>query len=152
MSYTIYAKIEMNGTIKTIKLNEKITSRSQIDDKIIEMRKDLMGAGCKIINIGYTDQMPTKKPPVPTTTALTDWQIDVLTGPAISLTDSDGKLKIYRVKADYKGKTSIGDAVDILKGYKKKPIIMDPNNPFSGRFAAKKDVLAILMSREDYPY
>ncbi len=73
------------------------------------------------------------------------WQKDVLNSRYLTVDDGD-RLKIYKLSND-KYAMSIGQIIDTIRASKKKPIIMNPDVPFSGKFAQKKEVLNELKKR-----
>lgn len=73
------------------------------------------------------------------------WQKDVLNSRYLTVDDED-RLKIYKLSND-KYAMSIGQIIDIIRASKKKPIIMNPSVPFSGKFAQKREVLNELKKR-----
>ena len=73
------------------------------------------------------------------------WQKDVLNSRYLTVDDTD-RLKIYKLSND-KYAMSIGQIIDIIRASKKKPLIMNPSVPFSGKFAQKREVLNELKKR-----
>ncbi|MDY0236626.1 MAG: hypothetical protein RBR71_11380 [Gudongella sp.] len=80
-----------------------------------------------------------------------DWQISVLNSENLRVDQDEytGYRLVIR-KTDMKNRMPVEKIVSTVKASKRKPVIMSPEDPFKGRFAEKKDVLNILMSREDF--
>ena len=71
-----------------------------------------------------------------------DWQLEVLKSGRICAYEHNNHVMICRTKPDMA--MSPQDVIAFIRPIKKKPVIMDPDNPFRGKFALKKDVLKVL--------
>jgi MinD-like ATPase involved in chromosome partitioning or flagellar assembly len=64
--------------------------------------------------------------------------------------NSNGKVIISQVNERYREEIMTPQAIiDYLKGIRKKPVVMHPDDPFIGRHVAKKDIIAVLSEREN---
>jgi MinD-like ATPase involved in chromosome partitioning or flagellar assembly len=62
--------------------------------------------------------------------------------------NSNGKVIISQVNERHKEDIMTPQAIiEYLKGIKKKPVVMHPEDPFIGRHVAKKDIIAVLSER-----
>jgi hypothetical protein len=62
--------------------------------------------------------------------------------------NSKGKVIISQVNERYRDWIMTPQAIiDYLKGIKKKPVVMNPNDPFIGTHISKRDVIAVLSER-----
>ena len=62
--------------------------------------------------------------------------------------NSNGKVIISQVSEKYREDIMTPQAIiDYLKGIRKKPVVIHPNDPFMGRYVAKKDIIAVLSER-----
>ena len=80
-----------------------------------------------------------------------DWQIAVLNSE--HLTVEQQRRTGYRLvisRCNKKDRIPIQEIVVRLKHSNRKPVIMCPEDPLKGMFAPKKEVLDVLMAREDY--
>ena len=80
-----------------------------------------------------------------------DWQIAVLNSENIRV-DQDERTG-YRLvirKTDRKNRMPVQQVVAVVKGSKRKPVIMRPDSPGTGMFADRREVLDQLMSTSEY--
>ena len=80
-----------------------------------------------------------------------DWQIAVLNSGNIRI-DQD-QFTGYRLvirRTDASRRMSVPEVVAAIRHSKRKPVIMDPEDPFRGMFADRREVLDVLMSTEEY--
>lgn len=62
--------------------------------------------------------------------------------------NSNGKVIISQVNERHRDEIMTPQAIiDYLKGIKKKPVVMHPEDPFIGRHIAKKEIIAVLFER-----
>lgn len=82
---------------------------------------------------------------------MNDWQIAALNSEHLRV-DQDQftgyRLVVRKTDADHAMR--IENVVATIKASKRKPVVMCPDNPIRGMFADKKEVLEILMARDDY--
>ena len=80
-----------------------------------------------------------------------DWQLAVLNSGNLRV-DQD-QYTGYRLvirKTDDEHKMAIPKIVATIRSSDRKPVIMDPENPKSGMFADRREVLDVLMSTDEY--
>jgi hypothetical protein len=82
---------------------------------------------------------------------MNDWQIAVLNSENLRV-DQDQytgyRLVIRRTDRDHGMR--IENIIATIKASKRKPVIMNPDEPGKGMFAERKEVLEILTARSDY--
>ena len=80
-----------------------------------------------------------------------DWQIAVLNSEHLRVDQDEhtGYRLVIRM-TDQKDSIAIQKIVATVKHSNRKPVIIRPDDPMRGMFAPKKEVLDVLMSREDY--
>ena len=79
------------------------------------------------------------------------WQIAALNSEHLRVDqDQSTGYRLVVRKTDKDHRMSIENVVATVKASKRKPVIMCPDDPFRGMFADKKEVLEILIAREDY--
>ena len=80
-----------------------------------------------------------------------DWQIAVLNSEDIRVDqDQSTGYRLVIRRTDGKRRMSIPTIVAVVKKTKRKPVIMCPDGTNRGMFADRKEVLEVLMSREEY--
>lgn len=77
-----------------------------------------------------------------------DWQRDVLLSPNIACW-GEKPMKIARAMPDTAMTTE--EIMRMIRSYKNKIVIMNPEDPFRGKYAEKKAVLAVLSQRDGPP-
>ncbi|MBQ7622106.1 MAG: hypothetical protein IJV02_06810 [Candidatus Methanomethylophilaceae archaeon] len=80
-----------------------------------------------------------------------DWQIAVLNSEYLRADQdrSTGYRLVIR-RTNKKDSIAVQKIVATVKHSNRKPVIICPDDPMKGMFAPKKEVLEVLMSREDY--
>ena len=78
-----------------------------------------------------------------------DWVYETLKNDDLRVYEnSNGKVIISQVNERHKEDIMTPQAIiDYLKGIRKKPVVMHPEDPFIGRHIAKRDVIAVLSER-----
>ena len=78
-----------------------------------------------------------------------DWVYETLKNDNLRVYEnSDGKVIISQVNEKHEEESMTPQAIiAYLKGIRKKPVVMHPNDPFMGRYVAKKDIIAVLCER-----
>lgn len=80
-----------------------------------------------------------------------DWQIAVLNSENIRVDqDQNTGYRLVIRRTDTKNRMSIPTVVTTVRKSKRKPAVMSLEDPFRGMFAEKKEVLDVLMTREEY--
>ena len=78
-----------------------------------------------------------------------DWVYETLRNDDLRVYEnSNGKVIISQVSERHKEDIMTPQAIiDYLKGIRKKPVVMHPEDPFIGRHVPKRDVIAVLSER-----
>ena len=78
-----------------------------------------------------------------------DWVYETLKSDNIRVYENlDGKVTISRVGERYSAYIMTPQQIiDYLKGTRKKPLVMHPDNPYVGRHVPKREVIAVLSER-----
>ena len=78
-----------------------------------------------------------------------DWAYDTLKNDNLRVYENfKGKVIISQVNERHKEDIMTPQAIiAFLKGIKKKPVVMHPEDPFIGRHVPKRDVIAVLSER-----
>lgn len=78
-----------------------------------------------------------------------DWAYKTLRNDNLRVYEnSNGKVIISQVNERHKEDIMTPQAIiAFLKGIKKKPVVMHPEDPFIGRHVNKKDIIAVLSER-----
>jgi len=80
-----------------------------------------------------------------------DWQIAVLNSKDLRVDQNENAgYRLVIRKTDSDNRMSIEKIVSTIKASNRKPAIMRPSDPLTGKFAERKEVLNILMAREDF--
>jgi len=80
-----------------------------------------------------------------------DWQIAVLNSENLRVDQDQGTgYRLVIRRTDEKNRMSIPTVVATVRKSKRKPVVMSLEEPFRGMFADKKEVLDVLMAREEY--
>jgi len=78
-----------------------------------------------------------------------DWVYETLKNDNIRVYENlDGKVTISQVNEKHVEKSMTPQAIiDYLRGTRKKPVVMHPDNPYVGRHVPKREVIAVLSER-----
>jgi len=78
-----------------------------------------------------------------------DWVYETLKNDNLRVYEnSNGKIIISQVNERHEEDIMTPQAIiDYLRTIRKKPVVMHPNDPFMGRYVAKKDIIAVLSER-----
>jgi hypothetical protein len=78
-----------------------------------------------------------------------EWMRETLSKDPLRIYENGkGKIIISRVADRYPELVMTPeDIIKFLRGVKKKPVVMHPNEPFMGRHVAKREVIEILQNR-----
>ena len=78
-----------------------------------------------------------------------DWVYETLKNDNIRVYENlDGKVTISQVGERYADESMTPQQIiDYLRGTRKKPVVMHPDNPYVGRHVPKRDVIAVLSER-----
>ena len=78
-----------------------------------------------------------------------DWVYETLRNDNLRVYEnSNGKVIISQVNERHEEDIMTPQAIiDYLRTIRKKPVVMHPNDPFMGRYVAKKDIIAVLSER-----
>ena len=78
-----------------------------------------------------------------------DWAYKTLRNDDLRVYEnSNGKVIISQVSERHREDIMTPQAIiAFLKNIRKKPVVMHPNDPFMGRYVAKKDIIAVLSER-----
>jgi MinD-like ATPase involved in chromosome partitioning or flagellar assembly len=78
-----------------------------------------------------------------------DWVYETLRNDDLRVYEnSNGKVIISQVNERHREEIMTPQAIiDYLKGIRKKPVVMNPEDPFIGRHVSKKDIIAVLSER-----
>jgi len=79
-----------------------------------------------------------------------DWVYETLKNDNLRVYENtNGKIIISQVNERHEEDIMTPQAIiAFLKNIRKKPVVMHPNDPFMGRYVAKKDIIAVLSERE----
>jgi hypothetical protein len=78
-----------------------------------------------------------------------DWVYETLRSDYLRVYENlDGKVTISRVNKKHVERSMTPQAIiDCLRGTRKKPLVMHPDNPYIGRHVPKRHVIAVLSER-----
>ena len=78
-----------------------------------------------------------------------DWVYETLKNDNLRVYEnSNGKVIISQVNERHEEDIMTPQAIiDYLRGIRKKPVVMHPEDPFTGRHIAKRDIIAVLSER-----
>jgi MinD-like ATPase involved in chromosome partitioning or flagellar assembly len=81
--------------------------------------------------------------------SMPDWAYNTLRNDDLRVYEnSNGKVIISQVNERHRDMIMAPQAIiDYLKGIRKKPVVMHPEDPFIGRHIAKKEIIAVLSER-----
>jgi len=82
---------------------------------------------------------------------MNDWQIAALNSDYLRVDqDQSTGYRLVIRRTDKASSMRIEKVIATIRASKRKPVVMCPDDPVRGMFADKKEVLEILMAREDY--